>query len=55
MKDKDTKIPQPYSVFLQEKFFTTTSRQKNFVTFHNRDQVYETESEISDDHILKLY
>ena len=55
MEDKDTKNPQPYSFFLVEKIFTTTSRQKNFVTFHNRDQVYETHSEISDDHILKLY
>ena len=55
MEDKDTKNPQPYSFFLVEKIFTTTSRQKSFVTFHNRDQLYETQSEISDDHILKLY
>ena len=55
MEDKDTKNPRPYCFFLVEKIFTTTSRQKNFVTFHNRDQVYETQSEISDDHILKLY
>ena len=31
MKDKDTKIPQPYNVFLKKRFFTT-SRQK-FLSF----------------------
>ena len=55
MKDKDTKTPQRYSVFLKKRFSTTSSRQKKFVNFHNKDQVYETQSRVSDDHILKPY